>query len=69
MTRTAHKAHATPSFPVYCLGWADDQTLLLGGGGGASRSGIENKLVSQVVTVHVLTFINVLMYSGRKYAK
>jgi prolactin regulatory element-binding protein len=45
MTRTTHKSHPTPSFPVYCLDWADDQTLLLGGGGGASRSGISNMLV------------------------
>ncbi|ORX34646.1 WD40-repeat-containing domain protein [Kockovaella imperatae] len=44
MTRTSHRAHPTTSFPVYCLDWADDQTLLMGGGGGASRSGIENKL-------------------------
>ena len=45
MTRTTHKAHPTPSFPVYCLDWADDETLILGGGGGASRSGISNMLV------------------------
>ena len=46
MTRTSHRAHATPSFPVYCLGWADDETLIMGGGGGTSRSGIKNKIVS-----------------------
>ncbi|WWC66884.1 uncharacterized protein I206_100791 [Kwoniella pini CBS 10737] len=44
MTRTAHHPHPTPAFPVYCLDWADDETLILGGGGGASRSGIKNKL-------------------------
>ncbi|WWC58074.1 uncharacterized protein I303_100609 [Kwoniella dejecticola CBS 10117] len=44
MTRTSHHPHPTPSFPVYCLDWADDETLILGGGGGASRSGIKNKL-------------------------
>ncbi|WVF66218.1 hypothetical protein IAT40_000958 [Kwoniella sp. CBS 6097] len=44
MTRTTHHPHPTPSFPVYCLDWANDETLLLGGGGGASRSGIQNKL-------------------------
>ena len=48
MTRTTHKAHPTPGFPVYCMDWADDQTVLLGGGGGASRSGIENKIVRLV---------------------
>lgn len=51
MTRTTHKSHPTPSFPVYCLDWADDQTLLLGGGGGASRSGISNMLVR--ISLHV----------------
>lgn len=45
MTRTTHKAHPTPGFPVYCMDWADNETVLLGGGGGASRSGIENKIV------------------------
>lgn len=45
MTRTAHHPHPTPSFPVYCLDWADDANLVLGGGGGATRSGIQNKLV------------------------
>ncbi|AAW46170.1 hypothetical protein CNBK1430 [Cryptococcus deneoformans B-3501A] len=44
MTRTAHHPHPTPSFPVYCLDWADDANLVLGGGGGATRSGIQNKL-------------------------
>lgn len=44
MTRTAHHPHPTPSFPVYCLDWADDAKLVLGGGGGATRSGIQNKL-------------------------
>lgn len=46
MTRTSHKAHPTPQFPVYCLDWADDEVLILGGGGGATKSGIHNKLVS-----------------------
>lgn len=46
MTRTKHHSHATPGFPVVCLGWADDSGLILGGGGGASRTGVKNKLVS-----------------------
>ena len=45
MTRTQHYSHATTAFPVYCLDWTADTTVLLGGGGGASRSGIINKLV------------------------
>ncbi|WVQ76361.1 hypothetical protein IAR50_006026 [Cryptococcus sp. DSM 104548] len=44
MTRTAHHPHPTPAFPVYCLEWATDHDLILGGGGGATRSGIQNKL-------------------------
>ncbi|ORY34349.1 quinon protein alcohol dehydrogenase-like superfamily [Naematelia encephala] len=44
MTRTSHHPHPTPAFPVYALDWADDETLILAGGGGASRSGIENKI-------------------------
>lgn len=47
MTRTSHKAHPTPAFPVYCIDWADDETIILGGGGGATKSGIHNKLVSK----------------------
>ncbi|KAL1413118.1 hypothetical protein Q8F55_000867 [Vanrija albida] len=43
MTRTDHHSHPTHSFPVYCLDWADNETAILGGGGGASRSGIANK--------------------------
>lgn len=48
MTRTAHHSHATPAFPVYTADWIADDKLILGGGGGASRSGIKNKLVSAV---------------------
>lgn len=57
MTRTTHKSHPTPSFPVYCLDWADDQTLLLGGGGGASRSGISNMLVRNLRRVPIDVFV------------
>ena len=46
MTRTSHKAHPTPQFPVYAVDWADDETVILAGGGGATKSGIENKIVS-----------------------
>ncbi|GHJ86835.1 hypothetical protein NliqN6_3237 [Naganishia liquefaciens] len=44
MTRTTHHAHPTPGFPVFCIAFTDDTHLLLGGGGGASRTGILNKL-------------------------
>jgi prolactin regulatory element-binding protein len=45
MTRTAHYPHPTPAYPVYALDWVSDDTLLLAGGGGATKSGIDNKLV------------------------
>ena len=49
MTRTSHKAHPTPAFPVYAVDWTDDDTLILAGGGGATKSGIKNKLVSRTL--------------------
>lgn len=66
MTRTTHKAHATPGFPVYCLGWADDETVLLGGGGGASKSGIENKIKIAKVSkdARSLTYVHELKLSA-----
>jgi hypothetical protein len=48
MTRTAHYPHPTPAYPVYALDWVSDDTLLLAGGGGATKSGIDNKLVRGV---------------------
>ncbi|KAL7420728.1 hypothetical protein Q5752_004679 [Cryptotrichosporon argae] len=65
MTRTQHHAHATPSFPVYCLAWAADDALVLGGGGGPSRSGIDNKLKLANVSPdgRQLTYINELTLS------
>jgi hypothetical protein len=45
MTRTDHFAHSTPGFPVFSLGFLSDRTVVLGGGGGSSKSGVKNKLV------------------------
>ncbi|KAG8686740.1 hypothetical protein FRC09_013947 [Ceratobasidium sp. 395] len=42
--RTQHALHTLQAFPVYSLGFISDDKLLLGGGGGATRSGIKNKL-------------------------
>ncbi|KAA1466269.1 WD40 repeat-like protein [Dentipellis sp. KUC8613] len=42
--RTRHVAHAVPAFPVYSSAFLGPYDLVLGGGGGASRSGIKNKL-------------------------
>lgn len=45
--RTRHIAHSLPTFPVYSSAFLSHNLLVLGGGGGASRTGIKNKLVSQ----------------------
>ncbi|KAG9095035.1 hypothetical protein FRC06_010208 [Ceratobasidium sp. 370] len=42
--RTQHALHTLQAFPVYSLGFITDEKLLIGGGGGATRSGIKNKL-------------------------
>lgn len=42
--RTHHTQHSLPAFPVYSAAFIDDNKLVLGGGGGSSRSGIKNKL-------------------------
>ncbi|CAE6395950.1 unnamed protein product, partial [Rhizoctonia solani] len=42
--RTQHALHTLKAFPVYSLGFVKNDKLLLGGGGGATRSGIKNKL-------------------------
>ncbi|EJU06257.1 WD40 repeat-like protein [Dacryopinax primogenitus] len=44
MTRTEHTLHPLQAFPVYSLAFVSDSRLVVGGGGGASRSGIKNKL-------------------------
>jgi len=43
--RPHHTAHSLPSFPVYSCAFLSAEKFVLGGGGGASRSGIKNKLV------------------------
>ncbi|KZP24521.1 WD40 repeat-like protein [Athelia psychrophila] len=42
--RAQHTAHSLPAFPVYSAAFLSNNELILGGGGGASRSGIKNKL-------------------------
>lgn len=42
--RARHTAHATPTFPVYSAVFLSPEELVLGGGGGASKTGIKNKL-------------------------
>jgi hypothetical protein len=43
--RARHTAHSTPGFPVYSAAFLSPEELILGGGGGASKTGIKNKLV------------------------
>ena len=43
--RARHTAHSTPTFPVYSAAFLSPTELILGGGGGASKTGIKNKLV------------------------
>ena len=45
MTRTDHFPFATPNFPIYSAAFVTDREVVFGGGGGASRSGVKNKLV------------------------
>ncbi|THH03583.1 hypothetical protein EW145_g6157 [Phellinidium pouzarii] len=42
--RTRHTQHALPAFPVFSAAFVNDTRLVLGGGGGSSRSGIKNRL-------------------------
>lgn len=43
--RARHVQHAVPQFPVYSAAFLSATDLVLGGGGGASKTGIKNKLV------------------------
>lgn len=45
--RARHSLHPIPAFPVYSAAFLANGLLAVGGGGGASRSGIKNKLVSR----------------------
>jgi len=49
-----------PSFPVYSIGFVADDKVVLGGGGGAGRSGIKNKLRLYNVTADKLDLLDEL---------
>ena len=56
--RTKHAAHPLPAFPVYSCAFVSPNEVVLGGGGGQSRSGIKNKLVRTLtclIAEHVVT--------------
>ncbi|KIK65426.1 hypothetical protein GYMLUDRAFT_70536 [Collybiopsis luxurians FD-317 M1] len=42
--RVAHTSHPLPAFPVYSSAFISQNELVIGGGGGATKSGIKNKL-------------------------
>ncbi|KAI0676981.1 WD40 repeat-like protein [Trametes maxima] len=42
--RTKHTLHSLPSFPVYSSAFVSPNEVVLGGGGGQSKTGIKNKL-------------------------
>ncbi|OJA20908.1 hypothetical protein AZE42_00895 [Rhizopogon vesiculosus] len=42
--RAQHTAHPLPAFPVYSCAFVASDQIVVGGGGGAARSGIKNKL-------------------------
>jgi len=42
--RTKHTPHSLPAFPVYSSAFISENELVLGGGGGQSKTGIKNKL-------------------------
>ncbi|KAI0736108.1 WD40 repeat-like protein [Fomitopsis betulina] len=42
--RTQHTPHSLPAFPVYSSAFISEHELVLGGGGGQSKTGIKNKL-------------------------
>lgn len=57
MTRTDHFPFATPNFPIYSAAFVTDREVVFGGGGGASRSGVKNKLVGPSFLPFPSTFL------------
>lgn len=43
--RAKHVHHELPTFPIYSAAFVSSNELVLGGGGGASKTGIKNKVV------------------------
>lgn len=41
------------AFPVYAIAFTKDRTVVLAGGGGSSRTGVKNRLVSGDARVQV----------------
>lgn len=49
--RTQHTPHSLPAFPVYSSAFISEHELVLGGGGGQSKTGIKNKLVRPLLPI------------------
>ncbi|KAJ7368124.1 WD40 repeat-like protein [Mycena albidolilacea] len=59
--RTQHTPHFLTAFPVYCSVFLSPTHLVLGGGGGASKTGIKNKLrVYDVADNRAITLVDEL---------
>lgn len=56
--RAKHTAHTLEAFPIYSCAFVAPQDVVLGGGGGQSRSGIKNKLVSTCIVRNVVSGSN-----------
>ena len=55
--RTKHTPHSLAAFPIYSSAFVSPNELVLGGGGGQSRSGIKNKLVRYLVFFVALYYV------------
>lgn len=55
--RTKHAVHSLPAFPVYSSAFIGPDQLILGGGGGQSKTGIKNKLVRSTRLDSEMTFL------------
>ncbi len=44
---------ATCTYPPYCIKWIGEKHFVIGGGGGASKTGVPNKFVS-LIPVYLL---------------
>ncbi|KAK7061573.1 WD-repeats-region domain-containing protein [Favolaschia claudopus] len=59
--RTQHTPHFLTAFPVYCAAFLSPTRLVLGGGGGAAKTGIKNKLrVYDVADNRTITLVDEL---------
>ncbi len=58
--RVQHTAFPLPNFPVYSSAFVSDDELVIGGGGGQSKSGIKNKIVRCLLSPSSRTYLRLL---------